>query len=249
MSTENKNKTIYDFTISLPKEVEKAEHKTENGVETITRTKVIENKDVKIVIKRPTRKQRDDSDLEYSRYFFKLQDAGLYTKQQVAKRYNDAGGDLSKPEVDRYIELQTQLTAATMEAQRFLMKGNDITEEEKHAGEAALTTVSIVKREIIDFETQRSEIFNHTADNKAFYRLLNWFTMFLSFKEEDGKLEELFKGNTFEEKLEYFDNKIEEEDPLIMAVKEKLSAYIAYWFTSGAKSKADFKPIEDELNA
>lgn len=229
------SKFVYDFVVKVPVEVEKDGEKK------------IDTKDVKILIKKPSRKEREEADLEYSRYFFKMQDAGLYTKQQVAKKYNDKGGDLSKPEVDYYVELQTKLTTYTLEAQRYLSKLDSATEEEKKKGEEALANITIVKRQIVDFETQRSEVFNHTADNKAFIRLLNWFTVFLGYKEENGKTEPLFLGETFEDKLDYFEQKIDEEDKLILAVKDKLPAYIAYWFSSGAKTKEDFKPIEEEI--
>jgi hypothetical protein len=127
------------------------------------------------------------------------------------------------------------------------MRGDSATEEEKKIGEEALTNITIVKRQIIDFETQRGEVFNHTADNKAFVRILNWFTVFLGYKEEDGNISPLFSGDTFDKKMDDFEAKIESEDKLIFLVKDKLPAFIAYWFTSGAKTKEDFKPIEEEL--
>jgi hypothetical protein len=241
------DKYIFDFNVSYPIEVEKETEVVDGDVKTLTKTKTVEDKTVKILVKKPTRRQREEADLEYSRFFFKMQDAGLLTKQQVAKKYNDKGGDLSKPEVDLYMELQGQLTTATLEAQRYLSRGESASEEDKKAGEKALTTITIVKRQIIDFETQRSEIFNHTADNKAFYRLLNWFTVFLSCKEEDGKTTELFSGADFEARLDDYETKVDAEDPVVLAAKDKLSAYIAYWFTSGAKTKEDFKPLEEEL--
>jgi len=240
-------KYIYDFTVKVPTEIEKENTTTENGVETTIKTKEKGTKDIKILIKKPSRKEREDADLEYSRYFFQMQDAGLYTKQQVAKRYNDAGGDLSKTEVEFYNELQLKLTTSTMEAQRYLIRGDSASEDEKKIGEEALTNITIVKRQIIDFETQRSEVFNHTADNKAFIRLLNWFTVFLGYKEEGGVITPLFTGDTFDKKMDDFESKIDSEDALILIIKDKLPAFIAYWFTSGAKTKEDFKPIEDEI--
>lgn len=241
------DKYICDFEVSFPIEVEKEVKTVEAGIETTVRTKEKESKKVKILIKKPSRRQREEADLEYSRFFFKMQEAGLLTKQQVAKKYNDKGGDLSAPEVDLYVELQNKLTKYTLDAQRYLAKGDSVSDEERRLGEEALTGITIVKRQIIDFETQRGEIFNHTADNKAFYRLLNWFTVFLSCKEEDGKIVELFSGSDFEARLDDYEAKVDAEDPVVIAAKDKLSAYIAYWFTSGAKTKSDFKPLEEEL--
>lgn len=242
------SKIIYDFIVKIPTEIEKQETTTENGVETIVKKKEKGEKDVTILIKKPTRRERDEADFEYSRFFFKMQESGLLTKQQVAKRYNDSGGDLSKQEKELYFELQKELSVASMEAQRYLMLGNDVTEEQRKEGEAALANIVVVKRQIVDFETQRSEVFNHTADNKAFIRLLNWFTVFITHKVIDGVESPLFVGSTFEEKMDDFEAKVDAEDPIIMQVKDKLPAYIAYWFTSGAKTKEEFKPIEQELN-
>ena len=248
MSESKQFKSLYDFTAYVTREVETEETRTENGSEITVKTKKDTRVPVKIHIKKPTRQEREEADLMQSKYFFHLCDSGLYTKQEMAKKYNDKGGDLSKPEIDLYIELQSKLAILVNEYQRFIIteKGLGLEDYNKKESEF-LAKINTIKRELIDFESQRSAIFDHTADNKAFYKLLNWFTVFLSFKEVDGKYEPLFGGKTFEEKLENYDNLIEEGDELVLSIKDKLAAYIAYWWTSGAKTKEDFKPIEDEL--
>jgi len=241
-------KIIYDFLSSITDEVEKSETRMENGAEITVKTKVQDKIPVKILIYKPTRKQREEAELEYSKYLYFCMDQGLYTKNQIAKKYNDFGGDLSKQDADYYVKLQTELAIKIGEIQHYNSKDiSTLTEEEKDAGAKLYAELSILKHSTIDFETQRSAIFDHSADQKAFYRILNWFTVFLTHKEINGKVEPMFKGATFEEKLDEYERLGEEKDELFFNVRNKLSAIIAYWFSASPQTREDFKPIEEEL--
>ena len=241
-------KIIYDFSSHITTEVEKSEVRTENGAEITVKTKVKEKVPVKVLIYKPTRKQREQAELEYSKYLYYCMDQGLYTKNQIAKKYNDFGGDLSKQDAEFYVKLQTDLTSKISDIQYFNTKDpSTLTDEEKESGMRLYAELAILKRQTIDFETQRSAIFDHSADQKAFYRILNWFTVNLTHKEINGKVEPMFRGEDFEAKLDDYERLGESEDELFVNVRSKLSAIIAYWFSAAPQTREDFKPIEEEL--
>ena len=228
--------------------MEKSETRNENGAEITVKTKVAEKVPVKIIIHKPTRKQREQAELEYSKYLYFCMDQGLYTKNQIAKKYNDFGGDLSKQDAEFYVDLQTKLTLKISEIQYFNTKDPSLlTEDEKESGMKLYAELSILKRQTIDFETQRSAIFDHSADQKAFYRILNWFTVFLVHKELNGVVTPMFKGDDFEAKLDEYERLGEINDELFVNTRSKLSAIIAYWFSAAPQTRDDFKPIEEEL--
>lgn len=248
MSDYSKNKTLYAFSTVIHEDKVIEETKNENGVETtIKKTEKVETP-VKIIIFRPSRRQKEEADMEYSRHLYYCIDNGIYTKQQIAKKYNDTGGDLSKPEVDEYIRLNNELVSKIRDVE--IWSGKDpstLTDEEKSKSITAISGLTMAKQDLIEFETQRAAIFDHTADQKAFYRVLSWFKLMLTHKEINGKIEPLFPGSSFEEKLDKYEELVENEDEILLNVDQKLSGIIAFWFTSQAVTQEDFKPIEEEL--
>jgi ribosomal 50S subunit-recycling heat shock protein len=241
-------KIEYSFVTNVTKKVTKEEKRVENGEEITVKKEVDEIQPVKIIFMRPTRKQREEADMVYSKHLFWCMEQGLMTKQQIAKTYNDKGGDLSKPEIDLYVKLNKELADAVREAETFASKDpSTLTEEERKRNFQVLADVSLIKRELIDFETQRAAIFDATADQKAFYKALSWYTVFLTYKEVEGKISPLFQGETFDDKLDTYDRLLDDEDELITNIRSKLSSIIAYWFTANPKTKADWVPIEDEI--
>ncbi len=252
MSTTPDKKTLYDFTTFITKEVEVETTREEGEGETkktITeKTKKQEKVPVKIVFRKPTRSQKENCDLDYHAYFFKCMDAGLYTKQQLAKVYKDKGGDLSKGDLDYYIQLQTKLMDKINEVDRWNLKDySTLNDADKEVVNRARAEYSILRRELIDFESQRSSIFEKTADTKAFHRQVLWYKMELFYKEIDGKLVNLFPGDSFDKKVDAYEEMADNKDELIGNIDGRISAYVTFWLHSGADKKEDFAPIDAEL--
>ncbi len=248
MATQNNKKMLYDFTSSIKKETDVEEKREENGQTVIVKSKKVTDVPVKIILYKPSRKQREEADLEKSSYFFYCTDRGLYSRQQLAKVYKDKGGDLSKEEAENYLILQTKLLSKLNEIDKF--RGRDysaLNDEEKLDYNTKQAQFNTLRRELIDFETERSAIFENTADTKSFHRLINWFKMNLIYKEVDGKIEEFFKGSTFEEKMDNYDKLLEERDELLLKIDGRISAYVTFWYHAGPEKKEDFKVIDDEL--
>jgi hypothetical protein len=250
MSTDfiKNKKPEYSFTSYITGKVTKEEVRQENGSEVIVKKEVEEKIPVSIYFYKPTRRQREEADLVYSKKMFSLMEEGIMTKQQIAKVYNNGGGDLSKPEVDLYVKLTTELSTKLRDAEYLNRKDPSTwTEEEKIKNVSVITDISLIKRELIEFETQRAAIFEHCADQKAFYHVLSWYVVNLTFKQIGDKIEPLFVGKTFEEKLDNYDELIEKDDELISNIRHKLNSLVAYWYSAGPKEKKDWLPIEEEL--
>lgn len=244
----NLKKVLYDFVTHISKEVEIETKRVEGDKEITEKTKKIEKVPVKIVFCKPNRTQKEECDLDYHAYFFKCMDSGLYTKQQLAKVYKDKGGDLSKGDLDYYIQLQTKIIEKIGEVDRWNLKDiSTLSEIEKEASNISRVEYTNLRRELIDFESARSSIFDKTADTKAFHRQVMWYKLNLFYKEENGQLTSLFAGKTFDEKAEQYDELLESKDELLTNIDGRISAYITYWIHSGADKKDDFAPIDAEL--
>ena len=87
-------KELYAFTIDDEREVEKT-HTRKNkktGEETKVTKKVKEKVPVQFRIKRPSRRELEDGELEYSDEMSNCIKRGILTKAMLYKKYSDTGG-------------------------------------------------------------------------------------------------------------------------------------------------------------
>ena len=89
-------KWVHKFTVNKEKEVEVTETKTgENGEEITTKRKEVHQVPIELCIKKPNRKTYDEAELFYGVKLSEGIKAGLLTKTQLAKRYDNDGGPFS----------------------------------------------------------------------------------------------------------------------------------------------------------
>ena len=87
-------KELYAFTLDEEKEIEKS-HTRKNkktGEETKVTKKVKEKIPVQIKLKRPSRRELEDAELEYSVEMSRCVKKGILTKAMLYKKYSDTGG-------------------------------------------------------------------------------------------------------------------------------------------------------------
>jgi hypothetical protein len=101
------SKELYNFTIFEEKEVTVEETRVDETTqeEIIVKKKVIEKSPIQIILKKPTRRQIEEADLEYSVEMSKCIKRGILTKAMLAKRYSDTGGMISENESEKLTEL------------------------------------------------------------------------------------------------------------------------------------------------
>ena len=66
-------------------------------------------------------------------------------------------------------------------------------------------------------------------------------------RNEKGELEPYFKGDTFDDKLNYLYDLEEDEDPLLDLVYDKLTAFVSFWYFSVSATKEDFENLEKDI--
>ena len=104
-------KTLYQFTIDEEKMVDKESKRTnkKTGEVTITKKKVKQKVPIEIKIKRPSRRQLEDAELQYSIEISKCVKQGILTKAMLAKKYADTGGTFSEDGFKEYWKLYTRI--------------------------------------------------------------------------------------------------------------------------------------------
>ena len=242
-------KELYSFSLDEEKEVEKT-HTRKNkktGEETTVKKTVKETVPVVIKIKRPSRRQLAAAELEYSVEMSKCVKRGILTKARLYKKYSDTGGVFSEDDAKNYGKLYKEILDLQNNYIR-LDSAEKKTEDQTKELEKIKENLAETKRKIIEAESSMQTLFYHTADNKAQNRLLLWYTLMLTHiqREEDEEPQEYFKGGDFEDKLDDYYSKEDENSDLYNQVIKKVTTVLAFWFFNQASTPEEFnKLIED----
>ena len=224
-------KSIYEFTETKSEKqaVEKKRKNKDGEEETIISNKTVKVP-VKFVIEKPTRRMADDAEVYYSVQLSKAIKMGIVTKAMLVKKYADNGGALSDDESKELLQSLKKLN--DMETEFQLIKALDDPKEKDKADKLELK-INSLRRDLVNLETSLQTVYQHTADAKAERETLLWYVINLSkVVNKDDENESFFSGVDFEEKLEDFYAKYEEEDGFYYDAVIKLSKIVGYWFFS-----------------
>jgi len=224
-------KSIYEFTETKSEKqaVEKKRKNKDGEEETIISSKTVKVP-VKFVIEKPTRRMADDAEVYYSVQLSKAIKMGIVTKAMLVKKYADNGGALSDDESKELLQSLKKLN--DMETEFQLIKALDDPKEKDKADKLELK-INSLRRDLVNLETSLQTVYQHTADAKAERETLLWYVINLSkVVNKDDENESFFSGVDFEEKLEDFYAKYEEEGGFYYDAVIKLSKIIGYWFFS-----------------
>tara|TARA_R110000765_G_scaffold392769_1_gene485960 strand:+ start:174 stop:929 length:756 start_codon:yes stop_codon:yes gene_type:complete len=244
-----KFKELYSFDLDEEKEIEKT-HTRKNkktGEETTVTKKVKETVPITVRLKRPSRRELEDAELEYSVEMSRCVKRGILTKAMLYKKYSDTGGVWSEDDAKDYGKLYKEIFDIQNNYAR-LETVEKKTAKQKEKLEKIKTELAETRRKIVDAESAMHSLFDHTADIKAQNRLLLWYTLMLTHiqREDDEEPLSYFDGEDFDQKLEDYYLKEDETSDFYEAVVKKVTTVLAFWFFNQASSPDEFnKLIED----
>lgn len=245
-----KLKKLYQFSIDKEIEttVESTKKDRKTGDETIVKKKVTEKVPVEIFIKRPSRRELEEAELEYSVEMSRCVKRGILTKAMLAKKYSDTGGVFSEDEAKVYTDLYKQVLDLQNEYIR-LDSADKKDEKQTERFEKIKLELSDVKRQIVEMESTFQSFFDHTADVKAQNRLLLWYVINLTYILNDGQDEPVpyFNGSDFEQKIEDYYKKEESGDSFYFAAIKKASTILAFWFFNQASEPKEFDELISKM--
>ena len=234
---------IYEFKVtkSEKRPVETKRKNKKGEEETVTTNKTVKVP-INFVIQKPTRRISEEGEVFYSVQLSKAIKMGIVTKAMLIKKYADSGGALSEEEGKELLKGMRDLN--DLENEYKLLNATS-KKEEKEKIEEVETKIQILRRDLVNLESSLQSIYSHTADAKAERETLVWYIINLSkVLDEEGKPSKYFKGIDYQEQLEDFYDKYEDEENVDFEVVNKLSKIIGYWFYSQYSTKKD---IEDFL--
>jgi len=245
-------KELYSFTIDEEKEVDKVTKRKnkKTGEETTVTKKVKKKVPVQVKLKRPSRRDLEEAELEYSVEMSRCVKKGILTKAMLYKKYSDTGGVWSEDDAKDYGILYKDIFDIQNEYVR-LETIEEKTDKQKERIESLKEELATKKRKIVDSETSMQSLFDHTADTKAQNRLLLWYTLMLTHVqyEDDENPKSYFIGDDFEKKIDDYYLKEDESSDFYGLLVKKVTTILAFWFFNQASTPEEFnKLIEDVEN-
>lgn len=243
-------KQLYKFTIDkeIEKIVESSKKDKKTGEETIIKKTVKEKVPVEIKIKRPSRRELEEAELEYSVEMSKCVKKGILTKAMLAKKYSDTGGIFSETEAQDYTDLYKNILNLQNEYIR-IDSVEEKSDKQKNRFDEIKNEIADTKRQIIEIESTFQSFFDHTADIKAQNRLLLWYAINLTYiqNEEDLEPKPYFDGESFEDKINDYYLKEESSDAFYFSLIKKVSTVIAFWFFNQASDSKQFDELMEKV--
>lgn len=245
---------LYSFEVKAVKEVEKTTVVIDEATkeETKITKKVKEETPVRIVIKRPTRRQIDKADVQYATKLSEYMRLGILTRAMVTKKYADTGGVLTEDEAKYLTSRYKKLAELQKSFMNFSMKIDTLTDIQKAEFTSVTDEINQIRKEIAETESNYSFIFQHTSDMKAANHVILFYSLMLTHIEETDETgkpvyKPFFKGDTYEEKMEDYYLKEESADTFYSKVRQKLTYFMAFWYNGAIASKDDFVSLEKDI--
>lgn len=247
-----KFKELYSFIIE--KEIQSTETvKEKRGEEEVEVTKKVMKKvPLKVILKQPSRKEREEVDMVYSISYGKCIDKGCLTRQMIAKKYDDIGGFLTKDESTQYSKLYFDFYNSQTELTRLESIGVDnLSDLQKEKRKELIIDIASQKRELISFENAKDNLFQHTAEEKAKRKAMFWLLLNLTYISDPGDEKEapypFFEGSKDEEKEQDFEDKEDEEDQILLKIYQKIITFLVFYWEGYANSNESFEKIQKDL--
>ena len=242
-------KKLFEFDILKEQTVKETETSKNDKGEEIQITKDVKKKiPQKFCIKKPNRGLFDEAELFYAVKLSEGIRAGLLTRALLSKRYENDGGPLSQTEIDRFGVLYSEYFEKQREIQRLLLKESK-TDEEVAELKDLNEEQEVMRRGLQQFEMDQASLYDQTAEVRARNKTILWWILNLAHSINDkGEERPVFKGASFEEKLQAYDTIIETEDAFNAEIVQKFTYFISFWYVGKASTPEDFKSVADDLD-
>ena len=242
-------KELYSFTKNKTITTKEVTKEIKDGKEIEISTPVEKQIPIKILIKSPSRSEREDLDLFYAVKFNKYITAGLLTREMIAKKYNDAGGILTEEEQKDYAKKLYDLYGCQQELIKLETLGDKITDSQKTRKEDSLKKLIELKQNILDFEMHKEDLFRQTADYKARDQAILWCILNLSYTqtEDDENPVPYFEGKAFEDKKNNLESREDLNDKLFNEIYREINYFVQFWYMGLVKDAKSFEAVKKEI--
>jgi hypothetical protein len=239
-------KELYSFSVDreVEKEVSSTKKDKKTGDEIKVTKKVKEMEPLVIKLKKPSRRELEEAELEFSVEMSKCIKKGILTKAMLAKKYSDTGGLMSEDDAQELVDNYKKIFELQSEYSRLEIVQNKTEKQTARVSEIA-AELQVVRRKIVETESNYQSLFDHTADVKAQNRLILWYVIMLTYIQgaDDESPKPYFGVGDFDDKLEEYYKQEESDDSLYFLITKKAATIFAFWFFNQASDKDSFDDL------
>lgn len=261
LKTAKKDRALYEFIIKKPveKTIEISEKDEATGEEIVRKKKVESIEEINVRCLRPTRKNIEEAEFQYSLKLSECLNMGIMTKQMLYKKYTDTGGlytnEIFKELTERY-ERQIEIKELFAFLSKDLQDKEDaeLTEDEKKRIEELQKLIpeyGANSHRILEIESEYDTLFTHTADKLAENHKLRYFIIkgvqIKNPGDENYKdlyevpVDTITKKIEFKDQVERYLDLEDEEDPIYFEILEKVQrVYGLYFYRADVLTKEQF---------
>jgi len=242
-------RTLYTFTVELEKEIERSETVTVDGQTYDRKVKVKEKTPVKIALKKPGRQEFEDTRVFYGISQNKAITDGFLTKGMMVNKYaNTTGGIFSQNEAKELLQLfkRRDLIDTELKQAAAIKAPEEIQADLKEK-------LLAISRQILEIELSNQSLFQHTAEYRAREQAISYMFYCFSYIERNGHWVPLFDADD-EDPVKRFNLKRSQhfkmednEDQLLLLVRDRLLNLFAHYYEGAAGTAEDFKRVEEEF--
>lgn len=198
----------------------------------------------KLAIKKPTRTDIDEADMQFSAYFSDCIKRGILTREMLVREYKNFGGAFSEEEnkdyqsiLITYFSLQKEI-----EAEQDEEKKKTLTEKQSECFES-----------LHRIQSSQESLFTKTADIISRDKVLVFLTFLLALREEEGEYIPYYLGETNDERQNFFESLTEDEEKsdTEYLILDRFASFVSFWYFSDRKGlkEENFKEYEKILNS
>jgi hypothetical protein len=239
-------KELYSFSVDreVEKEVSSTKKDKKTGEEITVTKKVKEKEPLVVKLKKPSRRELEEAELEFSVEMSKCIKKGILTKAMLAKKYSDTGGLMSEDDAQELVDNYKKIFELQSEYSRLEIIQNK-TEKQAKRVEEIVGELQVVRRSIVETESNYQALFDHTADVKAQNKLILWYVVMLTYVQapDEDQPKPYFGGGDFETRLEEYYKKEESDDSVYFLIAKKAATILAFWFFNQASDKESFDDL------
>ena len=196
---------------------------------------------------KPGRIVRQDGEIEYAKQLAFFVKKGLLPRAAWNTILQNLGGTVSENELQEYAGWRAKRWENEIKLGKLNLK-SDLTDKDQKEKDKLADLDAELREKIQAFELNQIYVFENTAEAKARNQTILWWLTTLAHRTVGDSIEKFFEGDTFEEKLDFYDgfDAETEEGEYLIKVAQKFNYFVTLWFLNRVSTYEQFAEIDDD---
>lgn len=247
-------RTLHSFIIPIEREVQETATREEGGQTITTTSKVNKVVPVTVILKEPTRREKQELVLFQSVTYNKAIELGLLPRLVMQQKLGkEASNPLSQEEDANLRAMTDRLLALSNDFMQVSSSESTLEDKEsvKERKERLLVEYLALQNKVIDMKTAYQSVYEHTAERYTENKTLQWLTLFLTYVSDpsasDSVPRPFFPGSDFAAKEDKLGDLEDTKDVLYAKAIEKLPYLYMLYLYGRASTPEEFTRVEEEF--